>query len=283
MNKYNLFIEKKSYYGLFDHIYLREESIPQAKAPLTPLYSNLRLNSKEATVEFEGSASFYISNGNEIIYEFIKNKHSFNDYLHSFVTGLTLFQRGHLLLHGNSCLWQDRHLAFCGESGVGKSSIATQFHKAGASFFCDEIICFNKKNSTTLPGYPFLRLWKNDVDFNQFNPSLISKIWDDDEKYQLNTNQQKSDQKCKLDYLFYLEMDETLSSPEIKEVIGVEKVETFWRSYYHRPVMEAMGLIDQFNQQSLDILKKLRVFKLSRPPHSESRLACFELIKSALV
>lgn len=269
-------------YGLFENIRLNEGSIPNTKSSTIQLYPNLGLNANKVIVEFENTGTFYISNGNQIVYNFIANKLSFNDYLHSFITGLLLFQRGHLLLHGNSCIWTDQHIAFCGESGVGKSSLAAQFHKNGALFFCDEIICFDKLSNITLPGFPFLRLWKNDLDYNKFNSSLVSKLWNNEEKYKLDTSSQRVDVDKELDILIYLETDDSLNSPQLKEVTGTEKVTTFWSSYYQRPVIDSIELTAQFNQQSFDILKTLRVFKLKRPNHKESRLECFELIKKAL-
>ncbi|WDE98822.1 hypothetical protein PQO03_13360 [Lentisphaera profundi] len=246
------------------------------------MYACLKLSSSKALLKIDGIADFLVSNGETIHYELHNKKLSFTGYLHSFVTGLLLLQRGHLLLHGNSCIWHNKHIAFCGDSGSGKSSLAAQFHQAGALFFCDEIICFDNKNNNILPGFPFLRLWKNDLDFNQFDSLLTSKLWDDEEKYKLDTSNQKFDQESKLDFLIYLETDETLDSPRIEEVKGLEKVKTFWETYYHRPVIEAMALEQQFNQQSFTILQELRVFKLSRPSQSESRLECFELVKKAL-
>jgi hypothetical protein len=269
-------------YGLLTPPHIREGVIPRIIGPSQRPYSELELNSKEAIVEYSDTAIFHIADGQNIIYHYINNELSCNDYLHSFVTGLILLQRGNLLLHGNSCIWQGHHIAFCGESGTGKSSLAAQFHQSGALFFCDEIICFNKNSTQTLPGYPFLRLWKNDLNFNQFEPSLISKLWDKEEKYKLDTQNQLFCKDRKLDFLIYLETDETIPSTHIEELKGLDKVETFWRSYYHRLVIETMDLIDQFNKQSLDILKGVRVYKLSRPRSAESRLECFDLIKQAL-
>ena len=192
-----------------------------------------------------------------------------------------MLQKGHLLLNGNSCIWNNQHIAFCGESGTGKSSLAAQFHKAGALFFCDEIICFDKNNNA-LPGYPFLRLWNNDVEHNNFRPSFVSKLWDHAEKYKVNTSKQKCNSQKNLDILIYLEIIDSLPSPQFQEIKGVEKFKIFTASFYHQAIISAMNLEEKFNQQAISILQTTKVIKLSRPNYKESRLDCFNLIKKRL-
>ena len=254
---------------------------PKEDEKCLDIFPFLKLSERGFYFEAEGLASFFISAERKIHNKVYKRTATYQDYLHNMVTALHLLQKSFLLLHGNSFIFKDQHIAICGESRAGKSSLAAQFHSQGALFFCDEIICFNQKN-TALPGYPFLRLWENDIVYNQFDPNLITQLWDNEDKFKLNTSNQNFCEERKVDILVYLDTDEKINTPEIKEIKGIEKVKTFWASYYHPKVIDAMNLTSAFNQQSLDIIKQIKIFKLIRPNNHESKKDCLELLKQVL-
>ena len=233
-------------------------------------------------IDLQSVGQFFISNGNSVIYHFRGKKLNFEDYILAIVSGVLLLQQGHLLLHGNSFMWMGQHIALCGDSHTGKSSLAAQFHKAGAQFFSDEIICFDKKTNSALPGYPFLRLWNQDLDFNQFDPQFISKLWNNENKYKLDTSNQRHTENHLIDTLIYFEIDINLDHPKIEELHGLNKTQIFWKSYYHPALIRAMNLEAIFHKQSLNILQNLRVFKLSRSHKTDSRKECFDLVKNTI-
>lgn len=243
------------------------------------LYDCLNIDSlKQAKLRIDNVADYIINNGNTVKYHFYDRKLSFIDQLHSVVTGLILLQREHLLLHGNSFQFRNKLIALCGESGAGKSSLAAQFHKNGSLFFCDEIICFDKDTNNILPGFPFLRLWNDDT----IHFSTVSKLWDNEEKYKLDTSSQCLTQKQHLNSLIFIEASDQATQVEIRQLKGVEKLKTFWASYYHLPVMKAMNLLTNFQEESVKIVPNLKIFKLVRPIKNDTRQQCYDLVKSTL-
>ena len=79
-----------------------------------------------------------------------------------------------------------------------------------------------------------------------------------------------------------IETSTTVFKPEIYNTKGMEKLQSFWAAYYHKPVMNAMNLLNSFQKQSLEIIKDIQIYKLIRPVNSDSRQECFDLIEKAV-
>lgn len=69
-------------------------------------------------------------------------------------------QRGLLPIHGSAIKFGNSACIFTGNSGVGKSSIATYFVTKGYSFLNDDISVIDS-NLMVVPGFPNLKIWKD--------------------------------------------------------------------------------------------------------------------------
>lgn len=101
-----------------------------------------------------------ISNGNNIKLDYQENQNTTMDWLQSLSLGVCLMQRGHLVFHANSFIYKDSSIILAGDSETGKSTLAAQFHKLGALFHADEIVCFDKNSANMLPGLAWPALSK---------------------------------------------------------------------------------------------------------------------------
>ncbi|MDR7098314.1 hypothetical protein J2X04_000661 [Lysobacter niabensis] len=77
-----------------------------------------------------------------------------------------LAQRGHLVLHGSAVRTPgDRVLVILGDSGMGKSTLASAFACSGADVLSDDgvLLDFAPPGIRAVPGYPGLRLWPDSL------------------------------------------------------------------------------------------------------------------------
>jgi len=90
------------------------------------------------------------------------------------VIPLLLSKRGRLVLHGSAVLTPHGAVAFLGETGRGKSTLASSFSEKGAPVLTDDCLLLKEENGRLLaiPSYPGLRLWPETVDalFGQETP-----------------------------------------------------------------------------------------------------------------
>ena len=77
-----------------------------------------------------------------------------------------LAQRGHLVLHGSLAVTADaRHVVVIGDSGMGKSTLASAFALAGGAVLTDDClsVAFQGERPRAIPSYPGLRLWPDSL------------------------------------------------------------------------------------------------------------------------
>ena len=90
------------------------------------------------------------------------------------VIPLLLSKQGRLVLHGSAVLTAHGAVAFLGETGRGKSTLASSFSEKGSPVLTDDCLLVKEGNGELLaiPSYPGLRLWPETVEalFGQGKP-----------------------------------------------------------------------------------------------------------------
>lgn len=124
-------------------------------------------------LDIDGVARFSIKNSNSIVVDVHpeSDQQTINLYLLGTCLGLILHQRKQLLLHGNAVRIADQAIVIVAHSGVGKSTLASEFYRRGYQLLADDV-CTIDDNSMVHPSYPYLKLWRDaidrlDVDDNQ--------------------------------------------------------------------------------------------------------------------
>ncbi len=77
------------------------------------------------------------------------------------ILSVLLRQRGLLVLHASSFATKDAAVAFIGESGWGKSTLAEAFHAKGYSILTDDVmgLQLGTDQPLVLPSFPQVKLW----------------------------------------------------------------------------------------------------------------------------
>lgn len=77
------------------------------------------------------------------------------------VMPLLLSRRGRLVLHGSAISTPQGAIAFIGQSGWGKSTLATSFSQNGMTVLTDDCLVVeeNAEHVSVIPTYPGVRLW----------------------------------------------------------------------------------------------------------------------------
>ncbi len=79
------------------------------------------------------------------------------------VLPLALSRQGRLVLHASGLDLGGSAVAFVGQSGRGKSTLAASFASAGYPFLCDDALVIDTAQNglAALPGHPSIRLWED--------------------------------------------------------------------------------------------------------------------------
>ena len=95
------------------------------------------------------------------------------------VISVLLHQRGFLVLHGSAVKINNESIAFVGNRGMGKSTIAINLYKKGYPLVTDDIIAINfdnEGNPYIYPGYSHVRLSKDSYNHIKDNTNILTPI-----------------------------------------------------------------------------------------------------------
>ena len=129
-----------------------------------------------------------VRNGNEVVLELRADVH--DDSLRAFllgpVLGVLLTQRGLTTLHASAVALDGRAVAFAGDAGRGKSTLAAALHARGHAVLADDIVAVEISDiaARVLPGIPQLKLWPDvaarlgDAErLRHVRPGVEKRIW----------------------------------------------------------------------------------------------------------
>lgn len=175
---------------------------------------NFRVTENSIYRYWDNIGKFKISNGNEIIIE--PSSYLDTPYFRSFILGTVmaslLYQRGLFLLHASAVNINNEVIAFLGNKGYGKSTIAMKFYGAGYPIIADDYIGIESQDNISLvcPGFPSLRLsHESRVDGNFCNLKDQDMCLETDKIHIPTTNNFSSD-KIPLKKLYVLKRGKDL-------------------------------------------------------------------------
>jgi hypothetical protein len=162
---------------------------------------------------------FKITNGNKII---VDPASGVNDVvLRSFILGTVmaslLYQRGLFVLHASAVNINNRVIAFLGNKGYGKSTMAMTFYLEGYPVIADDYIVMEPDNFPFVyPGYPSLRLSFKARDHGNFSRERVYHNETDMDKIHVGAHKNYSSDQIPLKKLYVLERGEKIKINSFK-------------------------------------------------------------------
>ncbi|WP_160726047.1 aldolase [Bacillus sp. USDA818B3_A] len=191
--------------------------------------------------------------------------------------GAILMQRKILPLHGSAIAINGKAYAFVGESGVGKSTLASAFIKKGFQIISDDIIpvlLSNNSKPIVIPSYPQQKLWQESL--NQFGMELnnFHPLYARESKYSIPVQTNFYSDNLPLGGVFELVIGEE-EKIEIQPIKGLERFHTLYRNTYRNLFLKPLGLIDWHFTTSTKLINQLPLYQVIRPT---SRFTAQELV-----
>lgn len=223
----------------------------------------------EFLLRVDNVARFYVQEGNRITItpEGGASEDDILIFLMGSAMGALLHQRNILVLHGSAIAVNGQSVAFCGPSGIGKSTIAAGFHQRGYPFLADDLCVITgcDGHPAVIPGFPRLKLWadtlkKLDTCANQ----LKSVRWGVDlEKYFLPVESSQH-LPVPLQGVFILESTNT-DRLEVTSLPGNEKIDPLIENTYRMRFLHGLGGKKDHFKQCAAVAAKAEVCRIVRP------------------
>ena len=182
--------------------------------------------------------------------------------------GALLHQRGLLPLHANAIEIQDKAVAFMGEQGAGKSTLAAWFYDRGHGLLADDVcvIGFDSDgHALAYPGLPRMRLWADAIFASGREPHGYERSYVDDAyaKFDVPTIPLKLASSAReLAGLYVLDRGEVFSIEPMK---GIDAVEAVFANTYRGAYLAATGNRQEHWRSSTQLVLRVPVFRVRRP------------------
>jgi hypothetical protein len=235
----------------------------------------LKLTRQEAILSIEKVGSFQVRSGRDVIVtvEPAVDESLIRLYLLGVVMGVLLFQRGKLVLHASSVEIDGCAVAFLGNSGWGKSSIAAALHARGHGIVTDDVTAVNLGAgcATVFPGVPLLKV-NADVSLTLgIDPKSLVFLHSAEIKRGLHVTQCNPTVPVPLARIYVLAHEGDL---KIKPLLPQESMIELVRHSYPTRLLQRGDAIHF--QQCAQLAREVPIFSLSRAESLSSlpELAC---------
>lgn len=214
---------------------------------------------------------FLVSDGKQIIVDAEPDADPRNVrlFLLGSVFGALLHQRGLLPLHANAVDVDGKAVAFMGEPGAGKSTLAAWFHDHGHAILSDDVCAIRfdgEGRAIAAPGLPRLRLWRDALDFTGRLADTLhrSYIGDDSsfEKFDVPIDAQRAgDREIPLAALCLLERGDAFS---ITPLAGLAAIQAIFENTYRGSFLSEVGTRQEHWESAVRLGRATPVFRITR-------------------
>ncbi len=206
--------------GNAEDVIIRFGRVDQLPATVNSQFQSYWATPTETCLCFQGFGAFLVRNGNEIIISPAPNVEE--RVIRLAILGpslsMVLHQRGFLVLHASAVEIDGCAVAFLGNSGEGKSTMAGALHARGHRLIADDLAVVDFESAAhpiLLPGFPQLKLWPEVASFLGEDPDKLAQLHPEMEKRARRTRDRFSETRLPLHRLYVLDRDD---DPQIESL-----------------------------------------------------------------
>ncbi|MBL0210477.1 MAG: hypothetical protein IPQ13_06130 [Holophagaceae bacterium] len=180
--------------------------------------------------------------------------------------GALLYQRGIFSLHGSAVETPWGAMVFVGPSGIGKSTLAAHFHRAGQRLIADDVCAIARDGGgrlQVLPAFPHLRLKSDAVDRLYGAGSSAPPSRFDVDKFVLPLGEGHASAPVPLG-IVHLLMDADSGDPTLVALRGFESIQALADNLYRPYFLQGMQTRGEVLRLAGEIARSAEVVQLSR-------------------
>ena len=196
---------------------------------------------------------------------------------------VVLHQRGYLILHASAVKINNRAVAFIGDKGWGKSTIARAFIGRGYQFVTDDVLAIdlNGDCSIVFPSFPQLKLCPDAVTAMGEDPKILSRVMPSTAKRQYKLERNFGIEPVPLQSIYLLSKAESVqiekitASNSILPLLAHSYEARFGKKLLH------LGEADHFLECS-QLANRVSLYSLQRPSNISLLAQTVDLVEQHL-
>lgn len=250
--------------------------------------SYFHMTAEEAYFSWEQVVTFLVRGGNEIIVDPFPGveERLIRLPLLGTILAVLLHQRGYLVLHASAVAINGGVVAFLGDKGQGKSTMAATLYARGHHLMSDDVVAVDlgdPKSPIVLAGFPQFKLWPEAAAFTLGdNPDLLPQLAAGYEKRARRANDRFSQKSLPLKGIYVLSHG---IEPAIKPLGPQEAiVQLITHSYvarFGKQLLEGIGAFSHL-RQCTSLIDSVPIYSLERPRSLELLPAIAQMVEENL-
>jgi hypothetical protein len=181
--------------------------------------------------------------------------------------GAILFQRKILPLHGSAIVIDGKAYGFVGDSGVGKSTLASAFINSGYQLLTDDVIAISLSQEdipVAIPSYPQQKLWQESLNEFGMEKHQYRPLLDRETKYAVPIPTNFTAESIPLAGIFEIVKTQN-EQIEICPIQGLERLHTLFYHTYRNFMLSPSGLLPWHFDTMTRVVNKIHIYQLRRP------------------
>jgi hypothetical protein len=240
---------------------------------------------EEFLLNYPDVGKFHVRQGAEIVVDLESGAYSnlLRVCLLGPVMAALLHQRGLLVLHGSAINIDGNAVAFLGDKGWGKSTLAAFMQARGHRFISDDVLpvsIVSSQNIQLIPGFPQIKLWPDSVEYLGMQSENMSLLQPDLDKRGLLLDRGFCENQASLAAIYVLDIDER------EEITRIEPrqalIELVRHSYLVRYLQRTSTSMTHL-RQCREVLSTVPAYYLKRRPSLLQLNETAELVEKAIL
>jgi hypothetical protein len=236
-------------------------------------------------LHIDGIARYLVSHGEEIVVSPFAGALPLDvrAYLLGTIFVVLCQQRGLLPLHASAVSSEQGVVAFLGQSGQGKSSLAAHLAARGFAVIADDICLIDPSLPGAMmvaPTAPWLKLWRRSLEHLGQPADALARVFSEDDKYRLPLGQTTEPQPLRT--LMFLAHDAAARTVTIEAVSALEAVPLLMNLTHQAYLLQATGQREESFLRCSRVSSHARAFRLLRPWGLEHMEATVDALESVL-
>jgi hypothetical protein len=212
---------------------------------------------------------YLVSNGNDIVVERAPeaSEDDVRVFLLGSVLGALLHQRGVLPLHASAVETAYGAVAFAGQIGHGKSTLAAAFHGRGYRVLADDVCAVAldaEGKPLVMPAYPQLNLWADALAHIGESKDALRRTRVLSEKYGLPISERFATRPAPLCAVYELNTANS-AKPSLARVTGNARLWLLRDNTFRLSFLAGMDDSERYLRMALAVAQHIRTARVSRP------------------
>ena len=199
--------------------------------------------------------------------------------------GAIHLQRGHFPLHASAVVIDGKAVAFAGDSGAGKSTMAAWMNAHGHPLLCDDV-CVIQVNEDqapmAFPAFPRMKLWKDALGKMERETGDLQRDYSRTDKYHLPVDKLFAGEPLPLSKILFLRYSTETAAARIEDIPPSHAVPLLRNNTYRFQFISGLDLTEKHFRNCISIARNVPTHYLDRPRELSLMADCQRLLEEQL-